>query len=312
MKNKSQKKSYKSQDWFQLAFETKGTLESCLDVVAEDLVLKLEFLNSIRKNLTTKEGNSDRLSELLLTVLKMEYSLSYRLGLLHSSNLGGWFKAFQFPLSQPFKSDIFKEAIFSPFFKDSIPTLKSQIRKSYEDGTIYPIPFTDKEPCLWLKLLELNKEFKYINEIYILKEKFTLTQSPLLIPSSIASEKVILFLKRLSLKSIEIKGIIETCYKLLWDSSIIFWNHLETKPNFNGQKSNKSYKKAPPPPKPYPHMTDTHLRTLNFLTLPNKVQLRSRYLEMAKQVHPDITGGPDEEFKILYKSFRFLEKIVEQ
>jgi hypothetical protein len=53
------------------------------------------------------------------------------------------------------------------------------------------------------------------------------------------------------------------------------------------------------------------LKFMGFKDLPNQVELRQRYIELAKKLHPDRFGGEDQSFKQLSISYNhLLERVI--
>ena len=52
------------------------------------------------------------------------------------------------------------------------------------------------------------------------------------------------------------------------------------------------------------------LDVFGFVDYPTHDELRRRYLELAKKLHPDAVGGSDDEFKHLSKAYHHLSDLT--
>lgn len=324
-------------DWFIGAIEANGSVRQCLQTLIGELDLKKSVVCSLINNLhSNDQSRTDDLTTLHNQCRQFQQTLSVRLSLLSPERETPWFRKSATHAVGPFTGSIFQDPVFFPYDLDHSTEVERSLVEAYEKSLLPPTAIWSKEGqklfdrgdhCLWTRLLYYKKRFKSHCLLEIAPPPSSLsTKTPLFIlnleniddstplPYVLESRPLRAFLLNIHNELRTIKGILDQNFHLLYESSGSFWAKQKNRPpkaNFDPSyffsKESNSF-----PSKPLgllPRERDS-LKFMGFNELPNAAELRKKYRELAKKLHPDVQQGQDHSFKKLVESYKILQKKI--
>jgi len=307
-------------DWFAPAIAKSGTVGDCLDYVIDDLSARHDLIAAIKKNLWEpgRKGDVDALTALGQKVRDLENTLRFRLEMLSPQREAAWFRPLVSEKFGPFQATLLREPVFGRYEFSACGDIKERLRKCWDASSWPGGIFQNNEPSLWTHLLNLKAQW---NEIMTLNvhgdlKGARLDQLPDDLPAMFASRFFQAFLLNVRNEAWGSKARLQECFQTLWTASERLW-----------EVQQKRTAKLPPP-KPPPEAEELRaefrqrrqaakrtprtaseseaLRFLGFNDIPSTGNLKKRYLQLAKRMHPDCQGGSEEAFKMLNKAYNHL------
>ena len=313
-------------DWFLPAIESNSDVGGCLDAVISELTGRAQFIHLIKTNLDQKLPNgADTITSLGQKLKGLENTLRFRLGILRPERPQAWFRAPAVTTTGPFSSSVINEPVFAPFDAAHNDKLKLEIIKCWETSSHKIYNFQDNSACLWRTLLSMKWEHEIICRLKPPHDNLRLDVLPDNLPEKFESRALRAFLINVRNEITGIRMRLDTCFEQLMETSVRFWDY-QKKHAPEVDQSNRRSSANPAADSVREEMrkrratnqaqflTPVDLNALKFMgfkDLPNQVELRQRYIELAKKLHPDRFGGEDQSFKQLSISYNhLLERVI--
>ena len=311
-------------DWFSPIIKESGSVSKCLQNVSFDLKIKLDLIEKLNASIgDIGPSGIDYLTHLAHRIRELENTLRFRENLKNEKR-PTWFRHFASTSSGHFSATILPHPIFLNFAPSETQSVRHGLMRCWEENTLKLFPFSLEVETVWSFLLRINEQLVAVNNIGTLKlDNFHET-----IDASLSSPTLLAFLQNVRAEYIKLKDRLLGCYIALFDICEKFWqremkenkeikSEAETLPPH--QKSadwqrtaehlRQEYKDRRATLPRLPHVKAAERQAMEFMgfsALPHPELLRSRYIELARTMHPDITGGSDDKFKVLTKSYRLL------
>lgn len=325
-------------DWFLPAIVSNGDVRECLNEVIKSEQFRIQFVSILQTNLCAYKGkSSDSITELRSRVLQLKNTLNFRLGMLTPERHGAWFRESFRPKSGPFASTILSEPIFANYDATQVDHLQHTIAESWRERRLKAMPFTPSGPCIWLILLDLNQLHEQMLTMGRPFQDLRLDQLPDQLPPSLATPSLIAFLNKVREAIIQARVELDECYELLWPASQKLWDwQRRQQQTQKAQQTQQTIRHERVKSTTYQKTADdirhqfrerrsqvkrqtiytpadlTALRFMKFEEMPDREDLRKRYLEMARTLHPDKQGGNEDQFKQLTRSYAHLNQRVNE
>jgi hypothetical protein len=104
-----------------------------------------------------------------------------------------------------------------------------------------------------------------------------------------------------------VRDRLNICFNQLWSACERFWVQQQKTLDEQKRKQNQqSSQQRRSTEAVLLHSDIEALRFMGFIARPSQENLRKRYLELAKTLHPDVNGGKDDSFKMLGKAYHRL------
>jgi hypothetical protein len=323
-------------DWFIGAIEAHGSVRQCLQALCNELDFKKKFVLSLIDTLHKSEDSKvDDLTHLHQQVRQLRQTLSVRISLLSAERETPWFRRSLTHNVGPFTGAILQEPVFFFYDPKNTDRLKEQLGLSFNTAQNGPLDLWSQtgqkaleagDHCLWTRLLSYNCRLKAHGSITLSSDLFSskshepytlniedvsdLSQLPYILES----RPLRAFLLNIQTELRSIKALLQECFDILYNASTSFWSAQKKHQSANPQNKNQSFASNEKthfaaPVKLLPIEQDS-LRFMGFSTLPNQQDLRQKYRELAKKMHPDLHQGQDAAFKKLVESYQILQKKI--
>jgi hypothetical protein len=251
--------------------------------------------------------------------------------MLSPERQGAWFRESPKIGSSAFSSGVGSEPVFAMYEASQAMQIRSKIEQNYLDRApssgVFPVP----GPSLWGILLDLNCQLELVA---ILPEPFAglrLDHLPDGLPEALHSTALTGFLANVKKLYSQTRSEVDQCYQMLWKASTELWHaQAKEKPRSRSQDraserqrtyDTGSYKQQAEDLRAgfrkrrgdiqgFRAIDVRAMQFMNFQTLPSMDQLRRRYHDLAKKMHPDLVGGDAESFKNLSLYYSHLTKLI--
>jgi hypothetical protein len=308
-------------DWFLPAIESDAGVGGCLDAVIDELTSRAQFVHQIRQNLDQKlPGGSDTITSLSQKLRSLENTLRFRLGILRPERPQAWFRAPAVTTTGPFSSSVINEPVFCAYDPAEIDKLQAELKRCWETSSNKVYTFQDSGSCLWRTLLALKWEHELICRLKAPFEDLRLDVLPDHLPAKFESRALRAFLLNVRTEILAIRTRLDACFQQLTECSVRFWDYQkkhmpETEPAYarRGQTNQaadsvrEELRRRRAQQAQFLTPGDINaLKFMGFREMPNPSELRQRYIELAKKLHPDRFGGEDQSFKQLSHSYNHL------
>jgi len=308
-------------DWFLPAIESNADVGGCLDAVISELNSRAQFIHLIKSNLDQKLPNgADTITNLGLKLKGLENTLRFRLGILRPERPQAWFRAPTVTTTGPFSSSVINEPVFAPFDVGQSDKLKLEIIKCWEASSHKIYNFQDNSTCLWRTLLSLKWEHELICRLKPPYENLRLDVLPDFLPEKFESRALRAFLINVRVEISAIRLRLNSCFDQLLETSVRFWDfqkkhapdadigsrRSQSNPAADSVREEMRKRRATSQAQFLTPVDLNALKFMGFKDLPNHTELRQRYIELAKKLHPDRFGGEDQSFKQLSVSYNHL------
>ncbi|MGE0173448.1 MAG: J domain-containing protein [Oligoflexales bacterium] len=309
------------EDWFAPVLVGDDSVEECLQRVIRSQSLRVQFTECLRRNLCFYKGRStDSVTEIRRRAKELHNTLTFRLGMLSGERQGAWFRETPKVGASPFSSGILPEPVFNRYELGNVDRVQAALESSFKERKIFPIPFSEQGPSLWLTLLELNCGLEQVCALDKPFESLRFNSLPANLPEGLRSPLLEKFLHNVKTHVLHAQTEIAKCYEILWEGSCKLWDFQRAQ--LKRQAQQETYKERAS------HIRDElrkrrstlprfkkadyeALRFMQFEDLPTKAELKKRYIDLAKKWHPDLQGGNEEKFKLLSVSYAQLSKLVQ-
>jgi hypothetical protein len=310
-------------DWFVSAVITDGSVRQSLTVVCNQLEQKLKFVRSIANAIGEKDAKApDRITEIGLRIKQLESSLKFRLSILNPERKGAWFRQAT-ATTGPFKESLLPEPVFSHYDETAHSKVATGLMKCWRTQSLVDYPLRATDPSLWRTLLVLNFELESIDSAVEGYPK--LSQLPEELPKDLDSRALKAFLTNVKAEIVSHKSRLGDCYRLLLDASERYWRHHATEaakksnsqdhsPPFASRSESFKTHRTSTIPRPKPTIKTAPdleaLRYMGFGDFPELSDLKLRYHELARDMHPDKPSGSEIRFRMLNRSYRHLVRVL--
>jgi hypothetical protein len=314
-----------TRDWFLAAIEARGSVAQCLGAVLRELETRTQFVEVVQKSLDESGTGADRVTLLGQRIKSLENTLRFRLGILRPERPGAWFRAPAATSTGPFASTLLAEPVFSFYKPMDVDQVRRGLRNSWERRSIQSLPFESGEPCLWRTLIQLAEEFERINKLPAPFESFTLKSLPQGLPPVLESRALRAFLINVSAELQDAEKRLTNCHGDLMQASEKLWDYQKEQSKYTFRRERErdrsgpaddvraEFKRRRQSARPLRSFRDSEaLRFMGFDDLPSFELLKSRYINLAKQFHPDRHGGDEAKFKLLTKAYSHLNSRIER
>ncbi len=300
-------------DWFIPIIKNSGTVSQCLKNVAIDLQAKLDLVAVIDRKIGDISMNGiDQLTSLSHRVRELENTLRFRENLGKNDKRQAWFRHLAATSNGPFSASLLSHPIFLNYDAAETGDIRQRLSKCWDENTLQPYPFSVQTETLWGVLLKINFQLFDINNF----GSFQLDSFNDTLPEELRSLSLLKFLQNVKAEYIKLKDRLLGCYISLFDLSEYLWRmdfkvlptaRSEWKKTAEHLRQEFKDRRATLPR--LPAFRSEERKAMDFMgfeAIPSPETLRSRYIELAKSMHPDVTGGSDDKFKTLAKSYRLL------
>ncbi len=330
-------------DWFVAAIECNGTVSDCLSAVLGELHSRAGFIQSLMASLESNGVRGvDAVTDLSQKIKGLENTLKFRLGILRPERPQAWFRAPAATSTGPFSATLIDEPVFASFDPWDADKVKRELYALWTARRAKGLPFKDDGGCLWKTLLTFNADYKRLVDLPAPFHAFTLETLPDTLPVHLDSRALRAFL--LNVRN-EVRGArerLDLCFRQLREASERFWafqlEHGATEPSPQRPFGHTGASQHRGPSNPQAdsmreefkrrrektHQSQSQgarailsgndldaLRFLGFEDYPALEALRQRYLQLAKQYHPDRNGGNESAFKRLSSAYAHLMSRIE-
>lgn len=303
-------------DWFVDAIAVEGSVADSLDCVLRDLQAKTAFVAAIKQAMAPpKPGGCDAISDLANRIRALENTLRFRLGILRADRPAAWFRAPVMTSSGPFSSTLLDEAVFAPYATTECAQVKTQLASLWQHRRAEHWPFLDDTPCLWRTLLSLNAELATVTRLAVPYAELSLETLPDGLPTKLESRALRAFLLNVRQEVLATRERLKLCYEQLLNKSEELWSAQATAPASATKPRGRTQAQADSVRDELRRRREQRLRPLlspaeqkalailGLSEMPTSEDLRRRYLDLAKKLHPDRSGGSDGPFKELASAY---------
>jgi hypothetical protein len=236
-----------------------------------------------------------------------------------------WFRAPSVTTAGPFSSSVINEPVFAPFDAAQSDKLKLEIIKCWEASSHKIYNFQDNSACLWRTLLTLKWEHELICRLKPPHDNLRLDILPDNLPEKFESRALRAFLINVRNEISAIRIRLDSCFDQLMETSERFWEYQkkhnpvvennarrsQSNPAADSVREEMRKRRATTQAQFLTPVDLNALKFMGFKDLPSQVELRQRYIELAKKLHPDRFGGEDQSFKELSVSYNhLLERVI--
>ena len=313
--------------WFDPAYVAGVSVFDSLQQVIVQETSRFTFVTALQAKLApVKEAPLDLVTDLSGRLAVFSNTLKFRLGLLAPERTGAWFRDAMRCTGGPFPQQILADPVFNAFHPTSTHAVATKIRASFAARKVEEIPFLKQESCLWLTLLELNREWDELCRIQVAGETYRLDILPDGLPAPLCSQTLHTFLQNVRAALLQARSSLDESYWGLWHASEQFFKHMDLLASQQQQQQQKQQKTKTTNPKGADDLRESmrhrraHLvkqrtlsikerRALEFMQFdayPDALQLKKRYYTLARKYHPDSPSGNEEEFKKLGMFYNYL------
>lgn len=317
-KSKYTKQYLPIQDWFFPAVEKDASVKESLLAVRKNLSMKLDFMTKLTDNLCgLSQSDFDAVTDLWNRTRILKTTLEVRLGVLNAERPGGWFREAMFESAGPFQTKTLRDPVFTEYETKLYPKMREQIQKCWRGCLELDDRYARPGDSLWRKLLAYNALFNKIAQVKINKvSTLNLNKVPHELPNELDSPLIRQFLLNVAARLSKLRSELNECYSMLWKSSTNLWRVQmdEFQEGGGSSYSNSSREHFRERRQQKYCLTGKDLarnRALEFMRfseMPTASDLRSKYIALAKQYHPDLLGGSEERFKKLSEAYRILSE----
>jgi hypothetical protein len=314
-------------DWFLPAIESDRTVRSSFEGVLQDLAHRVEFVQVLRDRLCDSESpDLDTISQLLKEVRFLKSSLQSRLGILSADRPAAWFRPSIAQSAGPFSQPIAREPMFFSHGAEDIPDIHQELENLWSTRS-QPTSRWINSPTIWGLILGLNHRYESICRLHGKHcSGLRLDRLPESLPERLNSPILRGFLQNVRVKALEVRTALDQLYsdmfaasEKLWDSmrrqaeeqrGSRMYRHTETaqraKDEFRERRQSAARARTILLSQP---VLDA-LAIMRFTELPDLQGLKRRYLELARELHPDHNPGKDDEFKKLGEAYTYLTRRI--
>ena len=300
-------------DWFVPVLKDSGTVSQCLHNVTSDLLQKLRLVEKIEQKIGDIVANGvDQLTNLSHRIRELENTLRFRENLNRNDKRHTWFRHLAATSSGPFSATLLAHPIFLSYDATATQDIRTKLNRCWDENSMSSYPFVANTETLWSFLLKINVQLNEINDF----GEFKLENFRESILESLKSPTLLAFFHNVKAEYIKMKDRLMGCYITLFDLCEKLWQvdfktlpspRNEWKKTAENIRQEMKDRRATLPRLPQVRTEERiAMDFMGFEIIPSTETLRTRYIELAKTMHPDLTGGSDDKFKILAKSYRLL------
>lgn len=313
-------------DWFLAAIEAEGSVSDSLGAVLRELERRVEFVKGLKRSLEmTGARGLDAITDLGQRIRALENTLRFRLGILRPERPAAWFRSPAATTIGPFSGAVLEEPVFATYDAVDAPRVKVALETAWRERTTKNLPFKDASSCLWRTLLgyaELLERIAKLPEPFSGQRLDTLPDG---LPPDLESRALRAFLINVRNEMLAARDRLDACYRQLHEASEKLWAvqsesesrrptesegpFRDRRPNVAADSVREEFKRRRATPQVRRMLTPVDMDALRFMgfeDIPSSLDLRQRYLTMARQLHPDLHGGSDHAFKSLTRAYEHL------
>lgn len=292
--------------WFDLPGSDESTVSTYLAKNLATQKKRFQFLELLSEKLAA-DGESlklDQLSALQRDVDRLRETIEDRLTGLDPKRPASWFRSTTNRPTGPLGSQIITDPIFPTYPEHQIFSLDESLTKSFTHRDLSFYPFSQGEPCIWLRLLKLAASLDKVAKFPHPFGMIRLDTPELKLPMDLECPHLRHFIQSVSGEVLQAKHQIEGAYEKLLGASRRLW-HQQLQ---NLTRANQAHrtKKVNLSEKDIESLKVLGFRIELLSDLPSKEEVRLYYLNQAKIVHPDRMGGKDAQFKKLNEAYAYL------
>lgn len=305
-------------DWFLPAIEAVGSVEHSLEAVLHELRVRSAFVTAVKYALVSPNSSSPDLLTLLSQKIKiLSQTLEFRLGILAPDRPQAWYRPPAMTNTGPFAATLLNEPIFSVEDVWDTEQLRRDLVQSWTTKSYKFIPLLGDGPSVWRTLLCLNRDHEAICSLPEPYNHLRLDTLPDGLSDILESRPLRAFLLNVRQEIQNARVKLDDCYNRLLSSSESFWEE-QKKRSTRQKEGSRTFKRSGAEDKGRNTGDQNQRRNrrenrsiflapadyealsyMGFTELPSHSELRSRYITLAKKLHPDRQAGKDEGFKLL-------------
>ena len=215
--------------WFDPAYVGTKSVFECLQDVIDIESSRIAFVKALQTKLSpAKDILTDRVTDLTARLSVYSNTLKFRLGMLSPERTGAWFRDSMRCTGGPFPQQILSDPVFNAFRPTDTSAVAAKLRASFAARSVEKIPFLKQESCLWLTLLELNREWNELCCLQVMHESYRLDSLPDGLPAALESQTLRAFLVNVRTALLAIRNQLDESYYRLWHASEQFFKHMQT------------------------------------------------------------------------------------
>lgn len=320
------------QDWFLPAILSDGSVDHSLGVLMADLDYKHRFVEILRQHLAPRPVDSgdgpalvrsqDALTELGARAKNLAHTLEHRLGMLSAERRAAWFRAPIVGSGGPFTRVSLPVPVLGSYQGHDAAKVRAGLYSAYWAPSLQLLPFAANPASLWSLLIGMRQDLDRIECLPPPYAPHRLSEAPQQLAAVLHSPACLAFLDKLRQVIIATRQSLDASFAKLQGKCEELWT-LEMR-----QAEGHARRPTHPGAAQAEEVRDrlrarrlslrqmasakdqAALRLLGFHDLPSARDLRARYLELAKKLHPDRNGGEDQAFKDLQAAYdRVLSRI---
>lgn len=305
-------------DWFLPAIESDGSVAHCLDAVFAELTGRAAFVSALSSCLRGESNaGTDAVTELSQRLRGLENTLRFRLGILRPDRPAAWFRTPAATNAGPFQSSLLAEPVFGPYPPGDAARIRAGLEAAWREQRADALPFDDASSCLWRTLLTCRARQAQIARLPTPFAGLRLDELPDGLPPALESRALRAFLLNVRGEMLAVSDRLAACYAQLHATCAKLWDlqaeqERQTPPrqrptNHAASDMRAELRRRRDQRRTFLAPADIEaLRFMGFEEAPSSADLRQRYLEMAKRLHPDRQQGSDAEFKALVNAYNRL------
>jgi len=311
-------------DWFAPVVGEGLSVIQSLDVLDADLSRRLAFVKCLRRSLWDQEGQIDSLSSLKSRAERITHTLNARLGITDPARPAAWFRPASTGSFGIFTRDMIADPMLPAYDLRELDRIEESVRRAWAERseTVRGWPVT---PSVWGQLFALNHEFDTRMKFAEPFSGMRLDTLPEKLPEDLSTPILRGYLTNVRANIAEVRQILDGVFGRIFLASEKMWLHQrklaksETQPAGPQQWAEakrirddlRARREAQRTTFRYSSTISAALDALRLDRMPaDEHELRRRYLELARELHPDRNEGRDDEFKKVAQAYDILCKAV--
>lgn len=311
MKRTSIKKSLeKPVDWFSLGPDYSIGSPEMLRALSSDLKRKARLVDSLLDSFIKSTAKGAGVLYLCQIAESLENTIELRTTNMFAENEGAWFREGVGVSVGPFGGKVDHSPILSRYNRQDVRKVKTELRSAF-DNYHSNVSSMTLGNCLWGQLLKLNEKYKSMNCLDWEGGCFRIDQLPDGIDPSLMSGNLSKYLQDVRSSFLLARRTLDNCFQRLYKTSNQLWMYqekLNVKEGFNksyNSNAKKIREEMADRRKAFVGARSVSLREreayryFGLEVTADSDEVKRKYRELAKKLHPDSASGSPEKFRYL-------------
>ncbi len=311
-------------DWFAPVVGEGLSVVQSLEVLDTDLNRRLAFVRCMRHSLWDQNAQVDSLSSLKMRAERVTHTLNARLGIMDPSRPAAWFRPASTGSFGIFTRDMIADPMLPSYDVRELDRVEENVRRAWADRAenVRGWPVT---PSVWGRLFALNHEFDARMKFAEPFAGIRLDTLPEKLPEDLSTPVLRGYLTNVRANLAEVRQMLDGIFGRIFLASEKMWLHQRKLAKSEPQPAGpqqwaearrirddlRARREAQRTTYRYSNTISAALEALRLDRMPSDEQeLRRRYLELARELHPDRNEGRDDEFKQIAQAYDILCKAV--